>query len=87
MSLMPVDPMLAAESIQYKEPEVYKMFLKRTKHGLTPEEIKEDDETYTKLGIFLEAIRVIDGMEDMGVMSIYNDYENKKVVVERRYKM
>ncbi len=87
MIAMPVDLELAAESIRYKEPKLYKMFLKFINDGVTPEEIKDDSKTYTKLGIFLEAVRVLDGMEDMGVMSIYNDYKNKKVVVARRYKV
>ncbi len=78
---------MAAESIRYKEPKVYKMFLKLINDGLTPEEIKEDSKTYTNGGIFLETVRVLDGMENMGLMSIYNDYKNRKVVVARRYKV
>lgn len=82
---MPVDRELAYESLKWVDPKVYRMYLRLKYRGMTPDQIKEDAESFYKLKAVAVLNDILDRLEEGGVIEIINDYENEQILVKNLY--
>lgn len=74
--------MLAAESLKRIDPKTYELYRKFCDEGVSEEEIKNDLHSFYRLKLFLTSVDALDEMEKDGKIKIFNDYDNKEVVVK-----
>jgi len=80
---MPVDRELAYECLKWIDPRVYRVYLRLRYKGMTPEQVKEDAESFYKLQIVALLNNELDKLEEKGMIEIINDYESEQILVKK----
>ena len=79
---MPVDRELAYESLKWIDPKVYRAYMRLKYREITDEEFQRDSISYNKLRFVAQTLDVVDSLEQRGLIEIFNDYENERVLVK-----
>ncbi len=80
---MPIDRELAYESLKWLDPKVYRMYLRLRYKGMTATQIKEENDTFYKLRMFMLVNDALDKLEAEGYVEIFNDYENEQILLRK----
>jgi hypothetical protein len=78
---MPVDRELAYESLKWIDPKVYRAYMRVKYREITEEEFKRDSVSYSALRLVAETFDVLDSLEQRGLVEIFNDYQNERIMV------
>jgi len=78
---MPVDRELAYECLKWVDPKVYRAYMRLKYRELTDEEFQKDSISYSKLRFIVQTLDVVDSLEQKGLLEIFNDYENERILV------
>jgi len=78
---MPVDRELAYECLKWVDPKVYRAYMRLKYKEITDEEFKRDSVSYYKLRLVAQTLDVVDSLEQKGLLEIFNDYENERILV------
>jgi len=79
---MPVDRELAYESLKWIDPEVYRAYLRLKYREITEEDFQRDRISFYKLRLVAQTLDAIDSLEHRGLVEIYNDYDNERILVK-----
>jgi len=79
--LMPVDRELAYECLKWVDPKAYRAYLRLRYREITDEEFQRDSISYYKLHFIAQTLDVVDSLEQRGVIEIFNDYDNERILV------
>jgi hypothetical protein len=78
---MPVDRELAYECLKWVDPKVYRAYLRLRYREITDEEFQKDSISFYKLRFIAQTLDVVDSLEQKGLIEIFNDYDNERILV------
>jgi hypothetical protein len=79
---MPVDRELAYECLKWVDPKVYRAYLRLRYREITDEEFQRDSVSFYKLRFIAQTLDVVDSLEERGLIEVFNDYENERILVK-----
>ena len=83
--LMPVDRELAYECLKWVYPQAYRAYLRMRYREITEEQFEKDKDSFYKVYLTEQLMDSLDSAEQTGMLEIYNDYDNERIMVKRNH--